>query len=512
MSIVNGTFASEAFVVRRVAIVAVGAAWAALLAVLLVSGNRLYAIPLIVSTVFPVILYASRNPRLVFLVGAVFSAPLGLSINFDSLTHIGGATSYSIDLVDFFILPLAVFLVRDFARGYRKSFVVSWVPAWWLGLTALGLWSVIAGPYRQLPAFEVLRMVKLILLFLVVTNECVRERRFEYVLYALAASVALNVVIAAIQFAVKHDLGLQALGEPSAEATLGASYGVFLRAGAVYRVGALIAHPNLFGAWLALLLPILVAMLFTPLAGGTRLALAAVSVGGVAALILTLSRTAWAGFALAMMFLCAVLLLHPAVRRRYLVLKVALVGTLLAGSVAAAGPILLRLTASDPGALDFRREWLAIAWRMVEARPLLGFGLNTFTYQLPGYAPYSVSKLIDLFGTTWPVVHNVYMLVWAEQGTVGLLLFLGFLAQIFWIGWRNFRFRASEKIFMLNAGALCGLSAILVDGLGSFFIRVPACGRTYWVVVSVVVAANYWNRRNEPLRGGSPPERGASPR
>jgi O-antigen ligase len=205
-----------------------------------------------------------------------------------------------------------------------------------------------------------------------------------------------------------------------------------------------------------------------------------------------------------MLCLSLVLVAHPELRGRHTGRKLLLFGSMVAGALLAIGPVLLRLTASDPGALDFRREWLGIAWRMVEARPILGFGLNTFSYEIVGYAPYSVSKLIDLFGSTWPVVHNIYLLVWAEQGTLGFVLFLGLLGQIFWIGVRNARRCVSERMFMLNIGALCGLVAISIDGLASFFIRVPACGRTFWIVVALVVAADCWTRRNADLRRGDP--------
>jgi len=39
-----------------------------------------------------------------------------------------------------------------------------------------------------------------------------------------------------------------------------------------------------------------------------------------------------------------------------------------------------------------------------------------------------------------------------------------------------------------------------VDGLGSFYQRVPAPARVFWIVVGLVVAAHYWNLRNDALR------------
>lgn len=485
-------------------VVAALSLWGAALVILLFGGSKLYSLSMIAATILPPALYASRNPRLFFLWGMVFSAGLGLSINFNRMVHIGGAPSFSIDLMDLFLAPLVVFLVRDFAVGYRRDFKVSWVSAWWLGLIALGVLDIVQGPMRQFPSFEVIRMLKCWLLFLVIINECTREKHFHHVVMALLAGVALNVVVAAVQFTLKRDLGLQALGEPSPEAILGANYGVYLSAGSAYRVGALMGHPNLFAAYLAMLLPIFIGLVYTSYRTSTKLLLVLVSAGGVLALVLTLSRAGWADFALAMAFLTLTLFAHPALRNRYVRLKGTMLAAMFLGLLLASGQIIQRITGSDSGALDFRQEWVEIAWHMVGDKPVLGFGLNTFAYHLVGYTQYGVGDMIKRFGQVWPAVHNIYLLVWAEQGSIGMLLFIGLHVHVFWLGIQSTRQVLSEKVFMINIGALCGLVAVMLDGFASFFIRVPASGRIFWIVIGLVVAAHYWNQRNAALRQQRP--------
>lgn len=487
--------------VAGAALLVLGSIWAAAMVIVLFSANRLYALTMIAVTASPLALYASRNPRLFFLVGTVFTAGLGLSINFMRVAHIGGAPSYSLDAMDVFLAPLVVFLIRDFARGYRRDFRFSSISVWWGGLIALGIVSVILGPYRQFSAFEVVRMLKCWLLFLVIVNECVREKHFHYVVGGLAAGVTLNVIVALTQFMLKRDLGLQALGEPSPEATLGANYGVYLGFG-TYRVGALMGHPNLFAAYLALLLPIFIGLLYTSYRGANKVLLSLVSLGGGAALVLTLSRAGWAAFALALLLLIVIVFVHPALRTRFAALKLAMLSGIGVCALAAAGPIMRRITSSDPGAYDFRAEWVHIAWKMVQDKPILGFGLNTFPYHIIGYTSDSVRTLVDRFGEVWPVVHNIYMLTWAEQGSVGLLLFIGLHVNLMWIAFQNSRRVVSDKVFMTSIGAACGVAAVMLDGYASFFIRVPASGRVFWIVVGLVVAAKYWNERNSATRGG----------
>jgi O-antigen ligase len=482
-------------------VVAATAVFGAALTIALFQVSWVYTLPLAVATVAPLVIYASRNPRLFFLVGLVFTAPLGLSINLRAHAHMGGAHALSINLCDFFLVPLIVFLARDFYLGLRRDFRFSSISAWWLGLTLLGLVSMVVNPYRELAGLEVARMLKCWLLFLVIINECVREKHFRLVVGALAANATVNIVVAFAQYVMGRTLGLQPLGEGSDLSAAGANLGVYAAPTEIFRVMGLAGHANLFSAYLAMLLPIFISQMFTDLRASTKWLLAAITAGGLACLALTLSRSGWVSFAVSGSCLMLALFALPELRKRYLVMKVGMVGAAAAMLLAASGMIIRRFTESDPGAVDFRIEWVGVAWKMVQEKPVLGTGLNSFIYNLPDFAPYSISKLYDLFGEVFPVVHNTYMLVWAEQGTVGLLLFLGMHANILWIAIKNLRYRGlSDTVFLISIASACAVLAIMVDYMSSFFIKVQAFGRVYWIVVGLLVAAYYWNVRNDALR------------
>lgn len=475
--------------------------YGALLPIVLFSAKWMISVPLILASLFPLVLYLTNNPRLFCLVGMVFTAPLGLSINMRGLGHMGGAHAFSINLMDFFLVPLLVFIARDFYRGERRDVRLSAVSLWWLGLAALGMVNVALGPFRELAAMEVVRMLKLWLLFLVIINECVRVRQFQYVIGALAANAALNFVVAMLQYARKATLGLQPLGEGSELSTEGANLGVYVTSGEVFRVMGLAGHANLYGALLAMYLPIFIGQMYTDSRLGARALLAVISGCSLVALGLTLSRSGWLSFAVSGGLLMVALSVLPGLRHRFLALKVLMIGGAAAAITTGSGMIIRRLTQSDSGALDFRLEWVGIAWDMVKAQPIFGHGLNSWIYNLAEFSPYSVTKMYDLFGDVFPVVHNVYMIVWSEQGTVGLLLFLGLHAHLLWIAIKNLRYRGlSDQTYMLSIAAACGVLAIMVDGLSSFFIRVQAHGRVFWIVAALIVAVNYWNVRNEAVR------------
>jgi O-antigen ligase len=67
---------------------------------------------------------------------------------------------------------------------------------------------------------------------------------------------------------------------------------------------------------------------------------------------------------------------------------------------------------------------------MITAHPMLGVGLNNFVVVMPQYLT------PDFDGTWLYVVHNKYLLVWAETGVGGLLAFLAFLLTTLRRGWR----------------------------------------------------------------------------
>lgn len=475
-------------------------AWAAVLVIMLLGGDRLHALPLIAGTLLLPLLYMSRNPRLFLLMCAAGTSVLGLSINFGFKPHIGGAASYSFELVDAFLLPLLIFLIRDHVQGRRHSWRIGWISAWWLGLIALGLINLMLGPFRTYAAFELLRMFKCWLLFLVIVNECVRERQLHQVVVALAWGMAVNLAIALAQYALKRTLGLQTLGEAGDEAVMGANLGVYGTLSSVYRVSGLLGHPNLFSTYLAMLLPVLTALIFADYAPRTRLLLGAMSLTGLAGLLLTLSRTGWADYAAAMLIVLAYLYLHPALRPRLRTLKGGLLIALGIAVLFALPTVLTRLSASDSGALDSRYEMMGVAWRMVQAKPVFGFGLNSFSFQMLDYAPYSIGRMTEIYGPIPTVVHNIYMLVWAEQGSIGLLLFLGLNAHLLWTAYRNTRYRLSYRVMLLNVGALAALVAVMVDGVGSFYLRVPGPTRVFWILAGLIVASRYWNESNHRWR------------
>ena len=469
--------------------------------ILLFNGDRLVKLAVVGGMFFPLVLYVSGNPRLFFLIGLVFTAPLALSINFKTLIHIGGAPSYAVDLSDFFLVPLIVFQLRDAIRGYGPRWVFPTLNYWWLGLIALGFVAIMIGPLRNLPGFETLKMVKGMLLFVVIVNECKRVKQIQFVILSLAAGLCVQIFVGFVQFILKRDLGLQALGEASSDAIKGANLGVYLTQDSVYRISSLMGHPNLLSAYLAFLIPIFIALLFSNYRTWLKVCIMVLIAAAIITLVMTLSRSGWAAFGVAFLVLLTITSFDKYIRQKFKAIRWAMITLTALGGLIISGPIIQRFTQSDGGALDFRFEFMIVAAKMVEAKPFLGFGINTFVYNMAPYTKYgNTASLIKAFGDHWPAVHNIYLLVWSEQGTVGLILFLGFHFHVFRIYRQNSKFKLQSQLHAINIGIICGFIALMIDGMASFYLRVPAATRVFWVVMAVLVAINIWNKRNAYLQ------------
>ena len=111
--------------------------------------------------------------------------------------------------------------------------------------------------------------------------------------------------------------------------------------------------------------------------------------------------------------------------------------------------------------MSHRWPLVRAAFSVVKQFPVFGVGLNNLGNAFPRYDTTHYSRV---FGPVNHVVHNLYMLVWAEVGTVGLLAFLWSFIGPFWIALRAYR-SADPFIKGIAVGGSAGLVAHLIHGL-----------------------------------------------
>jgi O-antigen ligase len=453
----------------------------------------------------------SGNPRLFFLYGLMLTIPFDLSKRIGGyIEKMGGETSFRIEMSDPFLLALAAFLVRDFVQGYRTGLRVPKACIYWGIIILIGAWGVAFGPWRTTAAHEVVRMIKVLLLFLVVANELQRPGRVLHAVVALTLAMLVQSGVGLLQYVTKGHLGLELLGETGA-GTIDQLKADSVATEQVFRAGAFLSHPNLFGVFLASLLPFPIAC-FLIRTDRTRQAFFFVAIGvGFAALITSLSRSGWVSFFVAFIVLVLSLAVHERMRRQSILTMAGAGIALGVVCVVFAGPIMTRIFESKESAMLSRAEYISDAMGMISAKPITGWGLNSYVYAAPPFTRYGARVAHERYEQWLPPVHNIYLLWWAETGIIGLAVHLALLGSIVKRAIGNLSVR-NELMFAVNAACLAGMAAFLVDGIFSFSLRLNAILRVFFVMAGIILAIHYWRLKYE--RGPAPaaaPVRGHAP-
>ena len=283
----------------------------------------------------------------------------------------------------------------------------------------LGVLGVVSAFGAQLPVLAVYTALRWLLAGVVLwamVQARVAPRRIAYV---LALGLCVHVVIALLQVWNGAPLGLP--GELALRPGRRSASIVRLGDEMWLRGYGLTFHPNALGGYLAVALTLLLPLLSSRSA---RVLWGVLSIG----LVATLSRSAVLALLLVVPLLAWSLRRadprRPSISRRSLVVF----GCLAALAIAAFWkPIVVRLdplivqlgigqgeaVGSEQGSLEGRREMNAAAIAMIAKHPFLGVGAGNFPIAMP-----AIANLRPQY------VHNIPLLLGAEVGVAGLLIWL----------------------------------------------------------------------------------------
>ncbi|MCX6356972.1 MAG: tetratricopeptide repeat protein [Candidatus Aureabacteria bacterium] len=141
------------------------------------------------------------------------------------------------------------------------------------------------------------------------------------------------------------------------------------------------------------------------------------------------------------------------------------------------------IAASDTVGFQNRIFYWRASLGMIAERPVTGFGLNSFQPQIPYYLTRVITadlkegmpeekKPAILYEGVF--AHNEYLAVWIELGLVGVLLYIWLFVRVFAQASRNLSPGQDPLETSLQTGAICGLSAVLVESVFNYPLRVPA--------------------------------------
>jgi O-antigen ligase len=345
-----------------------------------------------------------------------FHCDIHLGYN-DEMAELNALGGLSISVTTFCLAALyALWLVKaalGVSPGFRPRPRVS---PWLIVYLVAVCCSVFVASHLDLAAYEIFMLVQTFLIYVYIVKTLGRREDIFLVTNLLITSMLLHAVVMIGLLGIGHNVHL----------------GPFLaRIESGMRVGGTFGSPNGAASFISLLLAPCLAM---QMAGRSRrqrwLAMVALLVGTFA-LVVTLTRGGWlaGGVSVSLFCICTW-------RRGWL----SPMAPLAFGACAAlavtlyVGAIGSRLTFEEGSTVMGRLTLIELAYDMAIDNPLFGVGANNFAANMDRYIAY-----LDLPGTWLHTVHNKYMLVWAENGPLGLLAFACFLTAMVRQGWRTWK-------------------------------------------------------------------------
>lgn len=410
--------------------------------------------------------------------------------------HLGGAVGLRVSITDILLVLLLAVLALHL-RTNRKIRIELETPILFAFSAYFGLATLSAalGNDLQLGLFELSALLQAFLLFVFLRNYLNEHHRFKIFVAGLLAGLVMQSSVAIIQAQRPELLNLSFLGAGEQEeeqlvdgeiALPAVDLGKTLLNGQLQeRPTGLLIHPNVLAIYLVLMMPVAIATLLV-LDRSWLQAIAGVGLAlSVPALYLTLSRSGWAGLAVAIL-LAAVFWRSWKPFRLSLHKRVAL-GVIFVASICGvamkAQTIVERWSQSFEQAVSFRASLASTSWSMVKTHPFFGVGLNSFVTVVEQYDQTMMSRI-----RAFPV-HNILLLEFSETGMLGGLAFV-----VLWIVTIRYMFAAARRGAspfprVVALFASCGIVGLFLADMTGFSYRIPIITSLVWAQVAIALCA-----------------------
>ncbi len=246
-----------------------------------------------------------------------------------------------------------------------------------------------------------------------------------------------------------------------------------------WRATGTIGVGNAFGCYLAMLVPIAIRMaLFTNIK--PKWLWGVISVFSLASLLATYTRGAWLSLSVSLMFFFYLDFLKKKLSRKQInwllivfVLGVAFTSIKYGDTIS--GRMENSAEAINSDDKHSRMGLAKDAMRIIKQNPITGVGLNQYRYHADE----------EIQGTR--IVHNVYLLIAAQQGIPGILLFVVLNLTLFIAG---FKIRKSKDpvLYHIGMGGLAGMMSNLIYYLAAPDYRLVILKLHHWRAAAMLLA------------------------
>ncbi|CAG1018001.1 hypothetical protein BURC_02718 [Burkholderiaceae bacterium] len=386
--------------------------------------------------------------------GIAFTVPVNLDFNLFVRNHVGGAPSITVSLTVLGLLLFYLVWAHRYAIGAQPRFIVVHRPIAWAALVLLAVTplSLINAGDSTLVALEWFRLLCLVLSMVAIMS-LQDERLVRLWIVALSVQVLLQASLAAAQYGLKRSLGLGIFGE---EGLVEQNIGYV-----VNRATGTIGHPNVLSYFFEIMLPVMLGLALTRQPARYRWWYALAFGAGLVGIMTTLSRGSWLTLPVSLSIVFVMVYGRRIVRVKSAVGAFLVGCALLVAAYFAYPTIEKRFTHTDYKSSGSRAPLNRAAWSIIEQYPVTGIGLNNFAESFKRYDTTGHSRI---FRNYRHVVHNLYLWIWAETGTIGLLAYLAPFVITIGVAWRSAP-RAPPVPRAILAGIGAGLLAHLMHGM-----------------------------------------------
>lgn len=240
------------------------------------------------------------------------------------------------------------------------------------------------------------------------------------------------------------------------------------------RVFSVFGNPNILAEYLIMIIPISISLFWYSKKLNKKAIFLGISLVLMLALVLTLSRGGWIGFAF------GILIFVILIEKKLLLSIIPLV---LGGVYFLPQSILNRISSIGnlrDSSNAYRLKMWGITLDIIRDNWLVGVGF--------GYIPFKYT--FETYIRTMPVYHshNTYLQITGEMGILGLIVFLGLIFIIYKYSIKRLIKGEDRYIRTMAAGVLAGLAALLGHGAVESVLYLPRIIITFWTLVALLLA------------------------
>jgi len=422
----------------------------------------------------------------VLIISITFSARLRF---FSEGVHQGGA-ELAVVPFDFPLIAIFFFWFVEAALGKGKKIKLEKVDIAILLFFVACILSMINSSYYSFSLYELLRIVKFYFLFLFVRSYVTSWRDLRFVILFLCIALLIQSFFGFLQAVFGSSLGLN-IFERTRE------IGVDVQG--ISRVEGTLGHPNGLAQFLNMSVFLILASMYSEKKDKIKFLYSVVVIISIVLLGLTLSRSGWTAFILS--FIIFKFISGRSVRtgerlsnKRYYAMGILII--LLMLSFIFRNAIYERIKRAPASTLN-RILLLEVTYNMATSHPMIGVGINNFTEVMKNYDTTGVS---DYFPAP---VHNIYALVLAETGIIGLFFFLLTICFIVANLYRSSR-SSDRNVIVFSGGILAGIVSALISGMLTWGLRGDSLLLMFWLLAGLGYAvSNIYKRRRSFTRDRS---------